>query len=244
MLIFIHIGKCSGTAIRKSLENYKIKFKVVHHYNQICPNEIIPRHFRKKYKKPIFLFCIRNPIDRIISSFYFKYKRRIIDKCNPLPKDSKKTGCLNFNKEIAGLNFYKTIENLAINLYNEDDSKNKNAFEFCSECDHISYGLDHYLKHFFYKNHNIKIIRHEFLKEDYKKCFDKDIKIKNVNYQPNIVSHMNCNKIEISQKAYDNLKKFLKKDFEIIEKLADRKLISKEYKNYCINELPEHIIVK
>ena len=42
---------------------------------------------------------------------------------------------------------------------------------------------------------------------------------------------------------YANLKNFLKKDLEIIEKLAKDNLITEEYRDYCVNQLPNNIIL-
>ena len=42
---------------------------------------------------------------------------------------------------------------------------------------------------------------------------------------------------------YNNLKRFLKKDMDIIERLEKYNLITKEYKEFCLNELPNNIIL-
>ena len=42
---------------------------------------------------------------------------------------------------------------------------------------------------------------------------------------------------------YNNLKRFLKKDMDIIERLEKYNLIPKEYKEFCLNKLPNNIIL-
>jgi len=42
--IIIHVGKCSGTVLRKSLKYHKISFKGIHHENKRNPVPIIPNN--------------------------------------------------------------------------------------------------------------------------------------------------------------------------------------------------------
>lgn len=230
--IIIHVGKCSGTALKKSLITHNIKARYIHHANEINPKPIIPSDLIKENNTDKFIFCIRHPIDRFISAFNFKYTHGILKKM----KD-------HFEGEIEGFNYFKTVNNLAENLYDENGNENEYAFKFCSKCDHIIYGLYHYL-HNFDNTHNIKIIRHEHLYNDYKNIFKKDISLPNKNLQPNYISKFSSvSKTEISKKAYSNLKRFLKKDMDIIEKLAKYGCISEEYKDFCLNQIPNNIIV-
>jgi len=238
LYIVIHVGKCSGTPFTRSLRSHKIRFNVIHHANIPNPDPIIPNNLikgkgRDDYQ---FIFCIRHPIDRLISAFNFRYTRGIIRKEND-----------HFEGEIEGFEYFKTIQNLAENLYNEDGSENLKAINFCSSCDHIKYGLHHYLNNF-NETYNIRVIKHEHLQEDYKNVFNKDILLPDHNVQQNFISKINSShrkytKIEITKKMYNNLKRFLKKDMDIIERLEKYNLITKEYKEFCLNELPDNIIL-
>ena len=234
--IIIHVGKCSGTALIVSLNHQKINFEYIHHADNPNPQEIIPLNLIKDLDNYQFIFCIRHPIDRFISAFNFKYTCGII-------RNERN----HFQGEIEGFKFFKSIQNLAENLYLEDGKENSKAFNFCNNCDHMKYGLHHYLKNFNDIN-NIKICRHEYLKEDYKNIFKQEIFLKEESYQPNFISKFNSSyqkftKVEITQKMYANLKNFLKKDLEIIEKLAKDNLITEEYRDYCVNQLPHNIIL-
>ena len=234
LYIVIHVGKCSGTAIKKSLKHYNIHYNVIHHANQLNPTPINYKSIINKNNTCKFIFCIRHPIDRMISAFNFKYTRTILLNGND-----------HFNDEKTGFNHFKTIQDLAENLYNDDGIINEKANNFCLSCDHIIYGLHHYLNNF-NKDHDIRIIRHEYLKEDYKNIFNKDIYLIANNYQPNFISNFNSrvrisDNIKITKKAYNNLKLFLKKDYDIIEQLSKYNLIPTDYKDFCINELPQHI---
>ena len=62
---------------------------------------------------------------------------------------------------------------------------------------------------------------------------------------PNFMSAYNGKgtEIKITKKMYNNLKRYLKKDMDIIERLEKYNLITKEYKEFCLNELPDHIIL-
>ena len=73
-------------------------------------------------------------------------------------------------------------------------------------------------------------------------------KLFNKNLQPNFISKINSvykryDTIKITRKMYDNLKIYLKKDFDIIERLGRYNLISKEYVEFCLNKLPNNIII-
>ena len=234
--IIIHVGKCSGTALKHSLKYHRINYYDIHHSSNVNPKPIIPNNLISGVDNYQFLFCIRHPIDRLISAFNFKYTRVIIRK----GKDY-------FNGEVEGFKYFKTIQNLAENLYNDDGSENLIAMKFCSNCDHIKYGLHHYLNNF-NENYNIKIIRHEYLKEDYKNIFNKHMYLEDKSLQPNFISNVQSDyqkqtKIEITKKMYNNLKRFLKKDLEMIERLEMYNLITKEYKEFCLNKLPNNIIL-
>ena len=251
--ILIHVGKCSGTIVSKSMLYHNLldnKFSI-HYANQHKKPSFRPKKFLKKYKLHFrkynhqFIVCIRHPIDRFISAFYFKYTRIFINKSN---KHNSKI-------ETKGFKKFNTIQKLAENLYNEDGSENITATQFCNNSDHLSYGLHHYLGNFSETKLNIKVIRHEFLNDDYKTIFKKDLHVEKIqNEQPNILSKINpghndnvdkfwFNKIELSKKAYHNLLKFLKADLEVIQSLSDSNLISDEYRDYCLYNLPDHIIV-
>lgn len=234
--IIIHVGKCSGTALQISLRYHKISFKLIHHANNCNPRPIIPNKLTNGKDNYQFIFCIRHPIDRLISAFNYKYTRRIIEKAGA-----------QFKPENEGLKYFETIQKLAENLYNEDGSENLEAINFCSNCDHINYGLHHYLNNF-NESYNIRVIRHEYLKEDYKNIFNKDIHLPEKNVRPNFISNINSSlqkykEIEITKKMYNNLKRYLKKDMDIIERLEKYNLITKEYKEFCLNKLPNNIIL-
>ena len=151
--ILIHVGKCSGTVLKNGLKYHKISFKCIHHANNRRPGEIIPNNLIIGKGDYQFIFCIRHPIDRFISAFNFKYTRLIIRG----ERD-------HFKGEIEGFKYFETIQKLAENLYNNDGSENLKAINFCSNCDHIKYGLHHYLNNF-NETYNIRVIRHEYLKD-------------------------------------------------------------------------------
>lgn len=236
--IVIHVGKCSGSAVNQSMTNDKINYYEIHHANIYDPEPIIPDNLIKGIDNYQFIFTIRHPIDRFISAFNYKYTHGIILKMDD-----------HFEGEIEGFEYFKTIQNLAENLYNDDGSENLRAINFCSSCDHIIYGLHHYFNNF-NETYNIRVIRHEYLKEDYKNIFNLDLSCDTHHLQANFISAYNGdnkllkgNEIKITKKMYNNLKRFLKKDMDMIERLEKYNLITKEYKEFCLNELPDHIIL-
>ena len=62
-LVIIHIGKCAGGTVREELNNKNINFKEI--------------HLRKVKYSPTenYVILIRNPIQRFISAFYWRFFR-------------------------------------------------------------------------------------------------------------------------------------------------------------------------
>lgn len=96
---FVHIGKCGGSTVRRFLKKNKYKFNTIHtkklfNYNGdiVKINEV---KFSKDYK---YLITLRNPIERFISAYKWRYYKLFI---------AKDQNCKN---EIKILNKYKTLE--------------------------------------------------------------------------------------------------------------------------------------
>jgi hypothetical protein len=214
--IFIHVGKCSGSVLEKNFN--KLKHISIHYANQRPPLPSIEiNKLTKIHSMDKFICCVRHPVDRWISAFNFKYTRVILRNGND-----------RLAKEKEGFEFYKTATNLAEQLYNEDGTPNAKAHIFATlQCDHLAFGLEHYLGNFD-ESHTVKVICHEFIKRDFEKVFKKKIVFPKSSVRPNSKPHDT-----ITLKAYKNIKKFIKKDFDTIDKFASYNFISKEYQDMC-----------
>jgi len=169
---------------------------------------IIHKHIHSVNFNPIrkYIILIRNPISRIISAFNWRYN---------LVCDTK-TQRNRFPGEKELLQKYRTINSLAEDIYNSDGSKKKFYIH------HIHEDINFYIGNFLddCKVENIHgIIMTETLKEDIKRLFDIDeelpYKLKNEPYDK-----------RLSALGYSNLKKYLKKDYDCIDKLYKMNLLT------------------
>jgi hypothetical protein len=190
----IHIGKCGGSTLRYILDKYAIKYELFH---------IAKPTFEENCK---YVIIIRNPIDRIISAFNWRYKLVVLDK----------TQENRFAGEKNTLEKYKCINNFAEQIEHFDVSK--------TYIHHIYEDINFYLCDFLknVKRENILgVITQENLIDDIKNIFNvcDDICDTRVKY------NSGTNKY-ISETGYNLLKKYLYKDYECINKLFSLGLLS------------------
>lgn len=76
--VFIHIGKCGGSTVRKEFKKNKILFYEKHMTN-------VKFHRNKKY-----IIVIRNPISRFVSAFNWRYKLVVEDRVQENTFDGEK----------------------------------------------------------------------------------------------------------------------------------------------------------
>ena len=174
MFKFYHIEKCGGTSLRYILEDYFLRF--IDKNNIYFPKkknddiknndkEVILTHQRFnsseiKEDDKIFRFTIlRNPIDRVISHYYFFdykiYNMEMID----LSDEEFKNYC-----NCHGMHMCKCLDLLDENnnIYNDNILKLKiNNFNFIAILENLKLDikiLENKLNKFFIKNYNLKIL--------------------------------------------------------------------------------------
>jgi hypothetical protein len=182
----IHIGKCGGSTVMNVLKKNKIESKEIH---------IVEPQFNNKHK---YLIVIRNPIDRFISAFNWRYKLVVIDK-----KQEKR-----FLDEKNTLTKYNCVNTLAENILDFDVKK--------TYIHHIYENIDFYLSNFLKKckkENIIGVVTQENLEYDINQIFK--ISVNNIHIFKN---NTKTDKY-LSNKGYDLLKKYLYKDYECIDKL-------------------------
>lgn len=201
-LIIIHIGKCGGSSVCSELKSINIQFKEIHMNRAIYnPNNN-------------YVILIRNPIQRFISAFYWRYYL----VCDIKSQEYR------FKNEKNILNKYKNIDNLCNDL-----EINHNIFNGYHNSGnyihHLREDIYFYLKDFIKqcpKNQILGVICTETIKDDMKNIFGIDIikhKLNNIKYNKTI-----------TDKNYEILKTYLKKDYIIIDKMYQLGYISdKQY---------------
>lgn len=192
----IHIGKCGGTTVSSILNANNIVHENIH------------------ITKPIFnvndkyLIVIRNPINRFISAFNWRYKLVVMDK-------TQETRFLN-EKNI--LTNYDCINNLAENI-EEFDINN-------TYIHHIYENIDFYLSDFLTnckKENIIGVVTQENLNNDVEKIF-------NLNLNYHVMHNKNDTKTDtyLSTIGYELLKKYLHKEYECVDKLFELGCLSNQ----------------
>jgi hypothetical protein len=213
MYKFLHLPKTGLTSIKSTLiDDYKI------HKGKFMQSTVIKNLFFSDHNVNIdsswssYILFIRDPIDRFVSHYhYYKYGQQY-DTCKYFkgPIDHK------------GLVDYKSINHFI------DDINSKNFQTFMYKHKSISWILDYCIK-----NNNFNMIyfigTQENLENDFNALMAKmnfNIKLKNTytNKRPDFIKpeKLNSNSIRI-------LKTILKKDYEIILKLIDKKLLNADY---------------
>lgn len=201
-ITFIHIGKCGGSSIRHALRLNKFNYEIIHVKKPIYNS-------KKKY-----LICIRNPISRFISAFYWRLN---------IVKNSKDLKLKNERK------FYEKYNN--INDFCNDLQYNNNILNDYNINSHLNMDIHFYLDDFLNEcsvNNIIGVICNESLNKDVKS-------ILNILINKNKKIHKyNKNLTDLSYKI---LKEYLKNDYNIIEKLYQKKIINKnKYEKLCLKK--------
>lgn len=192
----IHIGKCGGSTVSSVLEAHRVRF----HRTHMTRVRFDPA---KRY-----VIVIRNPIQRFVSAFHWRYKLVVVDK----------TQKGRFRGEAETLEHYGNANTLAETI----DTFNIHT----SYIHHIKEDISYHLRDFLAsacsttKKDCIRgVITTEHLNEDVKTLFGVDNTI-----------HEKRNSLEkpaLSPLGRANLRKYLEKDYECIDTL---------YKMGCLTE--------
>ena len=198
--VLVHIGKCGGSTVREELNKKGVKYIEKH---------ITSVKFQSNKK---YIIVIRNPISRFVSAFNWRYKLVVKDKVQET----------RFEGEKMLLEKYETANNLAENIYNPEGEIILNFRNPEIYIHHITEDIDFYIGNFLNecKSENIiAVLATETLKKDFKNNFEIELE-----------SHLkkNTQKTQLSNSTIKNLVRYLKNDFECIDKLNDMKLLSAE----------------
>ena len=193
----IHIGKCGGSSVSTILNKHNIQRHKIH---VAKPNF----HSNRKY-----VIVIRNPIQRFISAFNWRYKLVVLEKS----QENKFAG------EKALLTKYASVNNLAENI--SEFNIHKNYIHHIKE--DIFFHIGKFLEKCT-KENILGIITTENLLEEVNQLFG---------LQENIHAKNNTTVKDkyISDVGYKNLKNYLKKDYDCIDKLFAMGCLTQEQYN-------------
>lgn len=203
-LIFIHIGKTGGGTIQKILKKKNINHIIYHLENYYT--------YDKNNK---YLISIRNPISRFISGWNWR-------KYTVCPR--KVGGCPNKKEKIIYKKY--SLNDFLENLF-EKKIIDKNTRMRHIIPTNISYYLktNNFLDDYDSNVKNINIITCENLYEDLENSLGKKINKLKLDVH---ISKKEDKYEDLSSLGKINLLKFLKDDYDCIEKLNDLNLLTKE----------------
>ncbi|MDN3517869.1 hypothetical protein QWY84_09620 [Aquisalimonas lutea] len=206
--ILVHVGKCGGSTLKKAAkrqQRYK-SMKVVHIKKP-------PIH-----KGASYLLTIRNPISRALSAFNWRYKLVVEDETQ---KDR-------FQGEWAILTKYGTLDTLALSLYAKDGSANAEAQQDFLSIHHLGENIHFYLGELLQSVEPDQIrgvFSQEFLDSDIYDIFG----LPSTERRKSNKKITEPSRLELSPQAVENMKRFLRNDYECIERLHEMEKIS-DYK--------------
>jgi len=187
----IHVGKCGGSTVEQFLKKNNINFDVIHVQEA-------------KFIGGRYVLVLRNPIERFISAFNWRY-RLVVEE---------KTQSDRFPGEKEVLESYGSVQNLCENIHSFDI--NRTYVHHLKE--DINFYLGDFLRHCTADN-ILGVITTENLNADLFHLFGIRNSI-----------HLKHNKRDtiLSNVQRDNLRAYLAKDYACIDKLHQLGVLSKE----------------
>lgn len=209
--VFIHVGKTGGSSL---ISLFKFRFEV-HDATTFHkkPPRVTPQVFRKPRSSDHLIISIRDPINRLISAWYWHGRNARTKACRPCPGRPHADG---MKVSLVGT-FNKFAEKL------ENDKSAQTFWDYgCMR--HFCFNYESYFSHLqpWISHHpcQVHIIRQEHLEEDCKQTFG---------FVPKIAlkegSHRET-KADLSPRAIHNLRKRMDEEYRLYHWLLDLKRAS------------------
>lgn len=224
ILNFIHVGKCAGSSIKTALNFLKINFIEYHCYDA---NLKLSNKFIANSLDNYFLLCVRDPILRFVSAFYWDFYEKILVQNQRGPDGIWKSLYDTFRKpnEVGE----------ALSSDNEKIKRDAETFIFKSNL-HAEFSLSWYIKleNLKYLNsNNLKIIKTENADKDFQDFLSENYGITDYGSLPkeksNYKSLIKNYDSSLTELAKNNLKHTYSKDYLILDELYRRGLINVRY---------------
>lgn len=202
-LIFVHIGKCGGASVVRALQESPVVKKEF--------KRVIKSHIEKPpiMKHAQYMVVVRNPIQRAISAFNWRYKLVVNEA---VQKDR-------FQGEYDILRRYGTINNLAQSLYKEGKPVSCSVQDF-NTIHHLNESISFYLNELL-----LSIDKSQLRWVLAKETLDTDIfsmlGVSNSYRVHEHGKHLEGDQKYLSREAYRNLRCFLKADYDALDSLLN-----------------------
>lgn len=209
-LVYIHVGKCGGATLWRAINNSPI---IKDKFSSVRKVHVIKPYYQKNLK---YMIVLRNPIDRAISAFNWRYK---------LVVDSKEQE-FRFSGEYEILKKYGTLSNFAETLY-VNDALNLRSVKEWQVVHHLKEDIDFYLSDILQSlsaSQIFAVLVQEYLNDD----MARFLNVHHISSVHENRSNTTDEMLRLSTLAYTNLKKFLEPDYEVIKKINDMHPIGQE----------------
>lgn len=200
-LIYIHIGKCGGTTLMKTIADSPVLKRA---YTRI---ETV--HVKKPpvYKRAHYLIVIRNPIERAISAFNWRYAK--------VAKERTQKSW--FAGEREALQKYGTLNELAEALYLNDELCAEVVSDFESIL-HLHARISFYLTDLL-EIINSNQVRFVLAQETLDFDIERNLGVKSVHKLNKNSDKVDAGSKRLTATAYANLRRYLKEDYLALERL-------------------------
>ena len=203
-LQFVHIGKCGGSTVEKILSASPVVHEKYSSFFESHINGVIPD------ASCDYLFCIRNPIERVFSAF--EWRRKLV------LEDSHPDQVRRFPGEATILRQYKSLGSMARLLYRADGRLNQAVARDFQSVHHLRESISFYcspLLGVLTPRNVLGVVCQETLADDCTRVLGVDV--------AGIQERGNASKRRIERDldadAVRNLKRFLVEDYQCIAAL-------------------------
>lgn len=127
-LTFIHIGKCGGYSVADALASSP---EIQSRFRSVKRIHLRPPYYQSNAR---YLLVLRNPIDRLISAFAWRYEKVVVEKSREFQ----------YPGEFEALTKYENLNNLAESLV-RDGRLSNDAMRSMLEITHFRHDISYYL---------------------------------------------------------------------------------------------------
>lgn len=200
-LIYVHIGKCGGTTLRQAL----CESPTIHNEYE----KILRVHLSKPpiLKSAHYMIVVRNPIQRALSAFNYVYY--IVVEKGARRKE--------WPKEYDILKKYETLNQLGESLYTGQKLCKEAADDF-ERIRHLHARISFYLTDLLTQI-DPKQVRFVLVQETLNRDIKSMLNLENTKKYNSLNYSKAVEKNYLSEAAYFNLKRYMRDDYEALEKL-------------------------
>ena len=204
ILQYIHVGKCAGRSLWEAIKVSPVvsaRFSVVHKVH-------VRRPTRRRADR--YLIAVRNPISRALSAFNWRYWL-VVETENQASR---------FPNEMRILRYYGNLNNLATGLYLSSGELDEAVARDFLSIHHLRENIDFYLGTLLPKidaSQIFGVVTTEFLAEESSALLGVDDLQRIHSHAPRVPNLMK----NLDEGATRNLRRFLRPDFLVLEKLSE-----------------------